>query len=242
LEACKRMDSEKCSRRLPPATTASVGSSGLRKLLICAAALAGVASVQGQDAPVHEQRTAREQLEAFHAEVHSLTANFVQETWSAEDRLVDEATGTFSLLRPGRFVWHTLTPYEHLVIADGSTIWMYDVELEQATRTEFSELPASNPGLVLSGEGAVTDAYDVGGTYTLDEREFIELLPREEGAEYSRVLVALMDSAPTAIEIVDGLRQTTRIEFSGIEVNPELAADSFVFVPPPGVDVIGAEP
>jgi outer membrane lipoprotein-sorting protein len=36
------------------------------------------------------------------------------------------------------------------------------------------------------------------------------------------------------------LQQSTRIEFSRIRRNPQLAAALFTFVPPPGVDVIGA--
>ena len=42
------------------------------------------------------------------------------------------------------------------------------------------------------------------------------------------------------MELKDKLQQSTRIEFSRIRRNPQLAAALFTFVPPPGVDVIGA--
>jgi outer membrane lipoprotein carrier protein len=37
----------------------------------------------------------------------------------------------------------------------------------------------------------------------------------------------------------DKLGQTTELEFSRIERNPRFDADTFTFVPPPDVDVVG---
>jgi outer membrane lipoprotein carrier protein len=39
--------------------------------------------------------------------------------------------------------------------------------------------------------------------------------------------------------LLDKLGQTTELEFSRIERNPRFAPDTFTFVPPPGVDVVG---
>ncbi len=179
-------------------------------------------------------------LEAFNAEVTSLTAEFRQETWSAgPEGLVDTATGTFTLLRPGRFIWHTLTPYEHLVVADGTSIWMHDVDLEQVTRTDVEALPSANPGLLLSGDRAVSDDYEITRSYEVDQQEFIELVPRDARADYSRILVAFSGAALAALEIVDGLNQTTRIEFSDVTLNPDIDAARFVFEPPADASVIG---
>ena len=49
------------------------------------------------------------------------------------------------------------------------------------------------------------------------------------------------EGLPREIELVDGLNQTTRIEFTEIDVDPDLDAGRFDFVPPRGVSVIGGE-
>lgn len=194
------------------------------------------------DAPdAADEAAARARLEAFNTEVSSLTASFTQETWTVDDELVDEAAGSFALLRPGRFVWHTESPFEHLVVADGEALWMYDVELEQATRTGIDKLSGANPGSLLSGDGAIDDSYRIVSSYRLDDRELIELVPLDPRAEYRRIVVAFRGAAPVALEIVDGLNQTTSIEFSEIEINPAIEAARFEFDPPAGVDVIGDE-
>jgi outer membrane lipoprotein carrier protein len=53
------------------------------------------------------------------------------------------------------------------------------------------------------------------------------------------VRIGFKDSAPERVELVDGLDQVTRIELSGVVVNPDLGDAVFDFEPPPGVDVIG---
>ena len=43
------------------------------------------------------------------------------------------------MLRPGRFRWETSDPYQQTVIANGDTLWIYDVDLKQASSTIFSQ-------------------------------------------------------------------------------------------------------
>ena len=230
MEACRRTDSGKCWLRRPRRID-------LAWLLITGFGLTAVATVgTAQDAAVPD---AEARLEAFNADVETLTARFSQETWDVDGDLVDEAEGDFALMRPGRFRWHTESPYDQLVVADGKSIWMYDVELEQATRTPIDDISAANPGFLLSGERAIRDDYDIGSTYELDDREYIELLPKDPRADFSRILIAFNGTAPVELEVVDGLNQTTRIRFSDTQVNSPVDPAQFEFDPPPSVDVIG---
>jgi outer membrane lipoprotein-sorting protein len=49
-----------------------------------------------------------------------------------------------------------------------------------------------------------------------------------------------MDNGTVAVmEVRDSLDQMTRIEFHDLELDPDLEASLFQFVPPEGVDVIG---
>jgi outer membrane lipoprotein carrier protein len=178
-------------------------------------------------------------LDSFLDDVRSLTADFRQELWTADQRLLETATGTLSLKRPNRFLWHYVEPIEQSVVADGQELWMYDVELAQVTVTPLEDSSTSSPAMLLSGDRAVRDGFDVVRNFSVDGLQWVELKPKLEGTDFTSVRIGFNDSTPERLELVDGLNQVTRIEFSGVVVNPDLADAVFDFEPPPGVDVIG---
>jgi chaperone LolA len=180
-------------------------------------------------------------LEAFLGGVRSLTADFTQELYSADKRLLETETGTLSLERPNRFRWSYVEPSELLVVADGEKLWMYDVELAQVTVAPLDESAASSPAMLLSGDRAIRESFDVVRTYTLDGLDWVKLRPKNDASDFSSVLIGFRGNAPHELELVDGLNQTTRIQFANVVVNPELGAAVFRFSAPAGVDVIGNE-
>jgi outer membrane lipoprotein carrier protein len=179
-------------------------------------------------------------LEAFLGDVHSLTADFRQELWTADQRLLQTETGTLSLQRPNRFRWTYMNPTELTVVADGSKLWIYDVELEQVTVAPLDSTVGSSPAMLLSGDRNVREGFDVVQTYTLDGLDWIKLAPKAPGSDFTSVLIGFIGTAPQRLELVDGLNQVTRIEFANLAINPDLADGTFRFEPPVGVDVIGA--
>ena len=178
-------------------------------------------------------------LDRFLATVRSLSADFEQELWSADSDLLETADGTLSLQRPNRFAWHYRSPNEQLIVADGEHLWIYDVELEQATVTRLDDFGQASPAMLLSGDSQVRERFDIEESFMLEGQDWIRLKPKQQGGDFSSVLLAFRDGLPTQLEFVDGLAYTTRIVFSNIEVNPQLDAGDFLFAPPPGVDVIG---
>jgi len=178
-------------------------------------------------------------LERFLADVQSLTAEFTQELWTADQRLLETATGTLLLKRPNRFLWNYVEPIEQLVVADGEQLWMYDVELAQATVAPLEESAASSPAMLLSGDQAVRDGFDVVRSYVFDGLEWIELAPKLDGTDFTSVSIGFKGEAPQRLSLVDGLNQVTRIDLTNVVVNPQLPDAAFEFEPPAGVDVIG---
>jgi outer membrane lipoprotein carrier protein len=174
----------------------------------------------------------------FLTEVRSLTADFRQELWTADQRLLETANGSVSLKRPNHFLWRYAEPIEQSVIANGRELWMYDVELAQATLAPLDEAGPS-PALLLSGDEAVRDGFEVVRSFALDGLDWIELAPKIEGADFTSVLIGFEGRTPQRLELVDGLNQVTRIELSNVALNPDLPDALFEFEPPPGVDVIG---
>lgn len=224
------MDSGKSSRRRLPLRIRQA----LLVLLGCAASAA----------LAQAERAAREgaaPLDAFLNDVHTLTADFRQELWTADQRLLQTETGTLSLERPNRFRWNYLEPTELTVVADGAKLWIYDVELEQVTVTPFDESVGSSPAMLLSGDRNVREAFDVEQTYTLDGLDWVKLVPKAGGSDFTSVLIGFSGATPRRLELVDGLNQVTRIEFERLTLNPELAPGVFELEVPAGVDVIGDE-
>lgn len=228
MEVCKRMDSARSLRRRPRLPTDVV--------LALVAAAAGFVSfrVAAQEAP---GRLAT--LEAFLADVHTLKADFRQELWSADKKLLETETGTLALERPNRFRWSYKQPNELLVVADGKKIWMYDADLAQVTVAPVDDTIASSPALLLSGDRNVRDGFDVARTYAGNGLDWVELTPKTAGGDFSSVAIGFAGTLPQRLELVDGLRQVTKIELANLVVNPDIPGAEFEFEPPPGVDVIG---
>lgn len=178
-------------------------------------------------------------LDALLRDVRTLTADFRQEIWTADQRLLETSTGTLALARPNRFVWRSEAPVELTVIADGERLWTYDVELEQATVAPLADSAGASPALLLSGDAGVREQFDVVRRFPLDGLDWFELTPAAGGADFSTVRIAFDGGAPQRLELVDGLNQTTRVELANVVVNADLAGDTFRFEPPRGVDVIG---
>jgi len=225
------MDSAKCLRRRLRVST----EHALALLLL----VTGAAGAQ----PAASSDTARgfATLEAFLGEVRSLTADFTQELYGADQSLIETQTGTLALERPNRFRWTYVAPTELVVVADGAKLWMYDVELSQVTVAPLDETVGSSPAMLLSGDRRVRDGFDVVQTYERDGLDWVKLAPKAESSDFTSVTIAFDGNAPQRLELVDGLNQITRIEFANVVVNPDLADALFEFRPPTGVDVIGEE-
>lgn len=182
-------------------------------------------------------------LQNFLESVSSFSARFVQELWSDDQRLIEVAEGDVELQRPGRFRWHYDTPWEQLIVADGETLWMYDVDISQVTRSDLTATDPGNPGALLAGDSSVLDGFDVAGSGADNDEVWVTLTPRLAQSDYSSVRVAFenqdAEQALRALEFVDGLNQTTVIRFNDVEVNREIDPQRFEFEVPADAHVLG---
>jgi outer membrane lipoprotein carrier protein len=208
--------------------------SSIKHALLSSVAAAGWASAQPTD-------SGSTTLEAFLDGVHSLTADFRQEIWTADQRLLQTETGTLALERPNRFRWLYREPTELTVVADGARLWIYDVELEQVTVAPFDSSMGVSPAMLLSGDRSVREGFDVADSYPAEGLNWVKLTPKTGGGDFSSVLIGFDGTTPRRLELVDGLNQVTRIELDNLAVNPELGDDVFELEVPAGVDVIGDE-
>ena len=241
MEACKRTDPGKLSHRRHRATISTLfrQSAKISVVLLVGAALIACESARSQAVDPADTLTGEDHLQNFLDEAQTVQAEFYQELWGADDQLVEIATGSLSLQRPNQFLWRYREPIEQLVLADGVSLWIYDVELAQATVTPLNDIIEATPAMLLSGDQSVRDRFETLENFTADGLSWVRLVPKVPGSDFRSILVGFRDGELARLELIDGLDQLTRIDFSEVRINQELAPDLFSFDPADGVDVIG---
>lgn len=216
------------AQRLPATLVAAM-------LLQCAPCVA-----QTQELPVVEEE-AIEVLQRRLDAMQSMQADFEQRMYNTKQELTQSSSGQFSLLRPGRFRWDYLAPFEQTIVADGERLWIYDADLEQVTVRRMDAGLGSTPAMLLSGVADVSEAYSVSSRYAAEGVDWLELEPRAADSDFGRVRLGFIAGQLTVMDLVDSLGQTTRILFSAIRQNPDLGDELFEFETPEGADVIRAD-
>jgi outer membrane lipoprotein carrier protein len=179
-------------------------------------------------------------LTRFLEEVQTFSADFEQEIWTDDLELLEEvATGTVQLRRPNRFLWKYVSPYEQIIVADGSVLWMYDADIRQATRSMLDEATEASPAMLLSGDAEILDSFRLVDETVQNGVDLLTLVPRADTSEFDRVRLGFEGDQLTQLEFVNGLNQTTVIRFSSVDTQTPLADELFDFRLPRGAHVLG---
>ena len=178
-------------------------------------------------------------LRKFLSNVRSFQADFTQAQDGKTGAALGPSSGTMTMLRPDRFRWDYLTPYEQLIVSDGNKVWFWDKDLEQITVKPLDFALGATPAVLLSGNAAVDDRYMVSDFKRDGPFDWAELTPLDSEANFEKLWIGFERSVLRVIELRDSFGQTTRIQFSNVRINPQLDPELFVFLPPAGVDVIG---
>ena len=194
-------------------------------------------------AVVHAAETAVDDGEAlvseFVTEVVTFSGAFEQSLLDPDGRLLETTTGTLEIQRPGRFRWQYAEPYEQWLIADGSNIWSYDVDLEQVTVKPQAEALANTPALLLGGSGEAMEQFDYGGSFVESGVTWVRLLPVDTDSGFQRVELGFYNRQLGRMVFLDNLEQTTVVVLKDVAVNEPIDAGRFEFVVPDDVDVVG---
>jgi outer membrane lipoprotein carrier protein len=170
----------------------------------------------------------------------NLKADFKQTVLDDNKKVVQQSSGTVSISRPGKFAWIYKQPYEQQIIADGKELWVYDVDLDQATVKPMESGLATAPIMVLMNNQKVETQFDVS---ELGQRKYlywVELTPKKSDMEFSTVYIGLENDVIKAMELRDPFGQSTQIVFENLQTNMIFDPKTFKFEAPPGVDVFGA--
>ncbi len=182
---------------------------------------------------------AEQRLRAALKNMDNLSAEFKQTLRDEDKKIVQQSRGTLALQRPGKFSWSYIEPYEQRIVADGSELWIYDVELEQVTVKPMDESLSNAPIMILMKQSDVTQEFTVSEVGQRKYLYWIELKPNASDLEYTTIYIGLEDGSVKAMELQDQFGQSTQIVFENLRVGVVHNPETFKFVPPPGVDVYG---
>jgi outer membrane lipoprotein carrier protein len=183
---------------------------------------------------------ARDDLTAFTTGLKGLDGHFSQQVFDANGKLKETSSGRVALSAPRLFRWEYTKPYEQLIVADGSRVWVYDPDLQQVTRRAQGPAEQNSPlaALVdparLDKDYRITDAGSEGGL------DWLELAPKQASdTGFKSARLGFNAQGLATMQVIDALGQKTQIDFSQWKRNPAFAAGTFRYVPAKGVDVVG---
>ena len=155
------------------------------------------------------------------------------------------SSGRFEFQRPGKFRFDYRKPFVQTLVADGQTLWLHDVDLNQVTARQQSQVLGSTPAALLTAASdlqALKNDFQFTPEPDRDGLHWVRATPQSPDGQIRSVMVGLRAAASgpelAVLDVQDSLGQRSVLTFSGFELNPVLPASTFVFKAPAGVDVI----
>ncbi len=190
-------------------------------------------------APILAHAAGADRLKEFFEKTGAMRAKFEQVVTDNRGQKVQEVSGTMQLLRPGKFRWDYNKPYPQEIVGDGGRIWLYDPELNQVTVRNMSEAIGSSPAALLAGSKEVEKNFILENLKSPDKLEWVLARPKDRDSGFDEVRLGFGRNGLEQMQMQDSYGNTTSIRFSGLERNPRLDAQSFMFKPPAGADIVG---
>ena len=188
-------------------------------------------------------------LERFVKDTRTGQANFTQTvTAPARDgqpSRIKTSSGRFEFSRPARFRFTYSRPFEQLIVADGQTLWLHDVDLNQVTARKQADVLGSTPAVLFA---SANDLKSLQADFQLradgerDGLTWVQATPKSRDGSV-QVIRAGLQASPrgvllSVLEIDDSLGQKSVMRFADMQINLTLPSSTFRFQPPPGADVL----
>lgn len=151
------------------------------------------------------------------------------------------SSGTFEFQRPSRFRFDYRKPFAQTIVADGQTLWLYDVDLNQVTARKQGQVLGSTPAAVIAAApdlASLRRDFDLQAMPERDGLQWVQAAPRNKDGQLSSVKVGFRGDDLAVLEIQDSFGQLSVMTFDKLQLNVPMPADAFQFKPPKGADVI----
>ena len=184
-------------------------------------------------------------LESFMQGTQAARADFTQVVTSpgkdGQAARQKTSSGQFEFQRPGRFRFDYKKPFEQTIVADGQTLWFYDVDLNQVTQRPQAQALGNTPAALLA---SAPDLRALRADFALESApeheglQWVQATPKSRDGQLQNVRVGLRGDQLEVLEILDSFGQRSVIRFANLQANLSLPAATFQFKPPAGVDVL----
>ena len=175
-------------------------------------------------------------LKKFNADADGLSGSFSQTV--KNKKKTQTTNGTFQILRPGLFKWEYTKPYKQTIVGDGKTIWLYDIDLKQVTKSDQSQAIGDSPASILSDKNALDSSYSLKEDGSGDGIDYVLATPKKNNAGYQFIRIGFKGDTLAAMELKDSFGNQTSISFGSVNTHANLSRGAFAFTPPKGVDVL----
>jgi outer membrane lipoprotein carrier protein len=199
--------------------------------LVLCASLAQASGLDSLEAFVKTAKTGR-------AEFTQVVTAPAKEGQAARSK---NSSGSFEFSRPNRFRFVYRKPFEQSIVADGQTLWLYDVDLNQVTARKQSSVLASSPAALIASAAdikALQADFSLSAAADSEGLEWVQATPKAKDGALQSVRVGFKGADLAVLEIVDSFGQRSVMRFSSLRVNLPLEPSVFQFKPPAGADVI----
>lgn len=151
------------------------------------------------------------------------------------------STGMFEFARPNRFRFEYRKPFAQTIVADGQTVWLYDVDLNQVTARKQAQVLGSTPAELVAASPDIATLkrdFELQNAPDRDGMQWVQATPKVKDGQLSSVKVGFRGDDLAALEILDSFGQLSVMKFDKLQLNVQLPAGAFDFKPPQGADVV----
>lgn len=168
------------------------------------------------------------QLHLQLSSLQTLQAEFEQEVYDEDGKLLQNSRGTLMVERPNKLRWESVEPFHYLLVSDGKTLWRYDADLEQLNTEAFTPELAQTPALIIGASIAELDErFDVTLRKQGVLREFV-LTPREPEM-FTEMTLRFSKGKLVSMAMRDNLAQQTEIRLQSPQYNRKIPTAQFQF-------------
>jgi outer membrane lipoprotein carrier protein len=180
-------------------------------------------------------------LREFVRDVKTGHAQFTQTVTSPDGAKKKTSSGSFDFARPNRFRFAYAKPFEQTIVADGQTLWLHDVDLNQVTSRKQSQALGSTPAALIAAApdlNALRKDFNLEAAGEKDGLQGVQATPKAKEGQLHSVKVGLRGNELAALEILDSFGQRSVLTFTKMELNAAVPPELFQFKPPQGADVV----
>lgn len=183
-----------------------------------------------------------EKLQKRYDGTKDITANVVQEMDVTSFGRKFTSKGKVYFKRPGRMRWEMDDGQRQTIVADGTSLWIYQPSENQVYKAPFDQaFQSTTPVSFLTGIGRIADDFTVVPDGEDGALLYLKLTPRAgEAIGVLRLGVDRKSYDILAAEIHDPIGNITRLQFSDMKRDTGIDDGLFVFNVPQGAEVVEA--